>query len=443
LTDFLTATGAAQRLGVQPATLYAYVSRGLLSRHKAADGRHSLYDPEEVERLARRGRPRRPAGAADITVQSAITEIRGSSLRFRGLDATTLAVTRPFEDVAELLWTGELPPRAGHPGSWQAGPAALAAGRAAQAALPHGTLPLERLQVIVPAMAAADPRRSQLDLTAVLAAAASIVAGMVDCLPLAGHGHLSPGEPVAARLWPRLCARPPAPGLLRAMSAALVLLADHELAASTLAARVAASVQAGPYSVVSAGLAAMSGALHGGASLGAEALLASAARPGDVPRMVGELLRKGEKVPGFGHLIYKGADPRAVLLLDLVRQAAPKSPRLAVAEALLAEVRRRSLPEPNMDLALATLVRVAGMVRGAGEAMFAVARTAGWIAHALEAYAGDSPLRPRAMYIGRAAEAGAWLTPRWRRRSARGAGRRGRDAGRTPRSCAGRSSAAT
>jgi citrate synthase len=100
-------------------------------------------------------------------------------------------------------------------------------------------------------------------------------------------------------------------------------------------------------------------------------------------------------------LIYRGGDPRAILLLGLVRRAAPKSRQLAVAEALLAEVRPKSLPEPNIDFALAALARVAGMIRGAGEAMFAVARTAGWIAHALEAYAGDSPLRPRAVYIGR------------------------------------------
>jgi citrate synthase len=411
MADFLTTAEAARRLGVKPATLYAYVSRGVLSRGKAADGRASLFDADEVERLARRGRPRRPAGVADITVESAITEITGDSLRFRGLDATRLAVSRTFEEVAELLWTGEF--RSAR-GPWQARPAALAAGRAAQAALPAGTLPLERLQVIVPAMGATDPLRLQLDPSAVLAAGRSIIAGMVGCLPRpAGHSDPgqadppqtdadpSPGEPVAARLWSRLCAGRPAPGLLRAMSAALVLLADHELAASTLAARVAASVRADPYAVVSTGLGAMSGALHGGASLGAEALLAAAARPDDVPRVVSELLRRGEKVPGFGHLIYRGGDPRAILLLGLVRRAAPKSRQLAVAEAVLAEVRPKSLPEPNIDFALATLARVAGMIRGAGEALFAVARTAGWIAHALEAYAGDSPLRPRVVYIGR------------------------------------------
>jgi citrate synthase len=284
------------------------------------------------------------------------------------------------------------------------------AGRAAQAALPGGTLPLERLQVIVPAMAATDPLRLQLDRSAVVAAGRNIIAGMVGSLPSATAVEPGepgePGEPVAGRLWSRLCDRRPDPGLMRALSAALVLLADHELAASTLAARAAASVRADPYAVVGTGLGAMSGALHGGASLGAETLMAAASRPEDVPRVVAELLRRGEKVPGFGHFVYRGGDPRAVLLLDLVRRAAPKSGQLAVADAVFAEVRQKSLPEPNIDFAIATLARVAGMVRGAGEAIFAVARTAGWIAHALEAYSGPGPLRPRAVYTGKPAADG-------------------------------------
>jgi citrate synthase len=416
MADFLSAAEAARRLGVKPATLYAYVSRGVLSRGKAADGRASLFNIDEVERLARRGRPRRPAGVADITVESAITEITGDSLRFRGLDASRLAVSRTFEEVAELLWTGELR-SAREP--WQARPAALAAGRAAQAALPAGTLPLERLQVIVPAMAATDPLRLQLDPAAVLAAGRSIIAGMVDCLPstaisgpgisgpdTSGPGTSGPGQPVAERLWSRLCDRRASPALMHAMSAALVLLADHELAASTLAARAAASVRADPYAVVGTGLGAVSGALHGGASLGAETLMAAASGPDDVPRVVAELLRRGEKVPGFGHFVYRGGDPRAVVLLDLVRRAAPKSGPLAVADALGAEIRQKSLPEPNIDFAIATLARVAGMVRGGAEAIFAVARTAGWIAHALEAYAGPGPLRPRAVYTGNPAADG-------------------------------------
>jgi citrate synthase len=421
VTEFLTATEAAQRLGVKPATLYAYVSRGVLRRDRAADGRGSLFDAEEVERLVRRGRPRRPAGVADITVESAITELTADSLRFRGHDATRLAVTRTFEEVAELLWTGEFPPahavppgRSVPPMTWQATPAALAVARAAQAALPAGTLPLERLQVIVPVMAATDSLRLQLDRPAVLAAARNLIAGMVDCLPAPSSSGTGPADqtsatssapsgssaPIAERLWSMLCGRRPTPELLRALSAALVLLADHELAASTLAARVAASVRADPYAVVGTGLGAMSGVLHGGASLGVETLIAAARGPQDVPRVVGELLRRGEKIPGFGHFVYRSGDPRAVVLLGLVRRAAPKSGQLAVAEAVLAEVRRKSLPEPNIDFAVATLARVAGMVPGAGEAVFAVARTAGWIAHALEAYAGGGPLRPRAVYTG-------------------------------------------
>ena len=254
-------------------------------------------------------------------------------------------------------------------------------------------------------MAATDPLRLQLDRSAVIAAGRNIIAGMVDCLP--GDATSSAAESVAGRLWSRLCAGNgqgrPVPGLMRALSAALVLLADHELAASTLAARAAASVRADPYAVVGTGLGAMSGALHGGASLGAETLMAAARGPDDVPRVVAELLRRGEKVPGFGHFVYRGGDPRAILLLDLVRRAAPKSGQLAVADAVFAEVRQKSLPEPNIDFAIAALVRVAGMVRGAGEAIFAVARTAGWIAHALEAYSGPGPLRPRAVYTGRPA----------------------------------------
>jgi citrate synthase len=413
MTEWIGAAEAAERLGIKPASLYAYVSRGVLARRQEPGGRGSRYDAAEIAALARKGRPRRSSPGAELVIETAVTEIAGGVLRYRGRDVMELAVSRSFEEVALLLWGGD--PDA-EPGGWQAPAAALAVGRGAQAALPPRLLPLERLQVIVPALAATDPLRLQLDPAAVVAAGRSIIAGLVDCLPPAAPdypisdypstGYPDTGYPIADRLWPRLCDRRASPALRRALSAALVLLADHELAASTLAARAAASVRADPYAVVATGMGAVGGALHGGASLGAEAMLAAAAGPDDVPRVVGELLRRGEKVPGFGHFVYRTGDPRAVLLLDLVRRAAPKSGQLAVAEAVLAEVRRKSLPEPNIDFAIATLARVAGMIRGSGEAVFAVARTAGWIAHALEAYAGPGPLRPRAVYIGRPPVAG-------------------------------------
>jgi citrate synthase len=88
------------------------------------------------------------------------------------------------------------------------------------------------------------------------------------------------------------------------------------------------------------------------------------------------------------------------LLLKILRQSAPRSQRLAVAEAVVAEVRGRALPEPNIEFALAALASVAGMISGAGEAVFAVARAAGWLAHALEEYARNMPIRPRGVYTG-------------------------------------------
>jgi citrate synthase len=426
MTAWITAEAAAERLGIKRASLYAYVSRGVLVRRRAPGGRGSLFDAAEIEKLARRGRPRRAPGGAELVIESALTEISGDRLRYRGREVTALAVTRGFEDVASLLWTGDFTPRpapqaepagvprAGDftaPAGWRATPEAVAAGTAAQAALPAGALPLERLAVIVPALAATDPLRLHLDHPAVVAAGRAMIAGMVDCLPAphpqpaaspdqpaAGTGQ--PAPDIATRLWGKICAAAPAEGLLAALRAALVLLADHEFAASTLAVRVAASVRADPYAAVATGLGALGGPLHGGASLGAEAMLAAAAGPQDAPRVVGDLLRRTGRVPGFGHFVYRAGDPRAVCLLDLVARGAPGSARLAVAQAVLAEMRRRALPEPNIDFALAVLADVAGMISGAGEAVFAVARTAGWIAHALEEYARDVPLRPRALYTG-------------------------------------------
>jgi citrate synthase len=259
-------------------------------------------------------------------------------------------------------------------------------------------LPLERLAVIVPAMAAADPLRLHLDRPAVMAAGRCLIAGMVECMPQVGPDI--GGTTIATRLISRLCPTPPSPGLLDVLRASLVLLADHELAASTLAARVAASVRADPYAVVATGLGAVGGALHGGASFGAETMLRAAGQPADAVRSVGDLLRRGERIPGFGHFVYEDSDPRAVFVMNLIRQAAPDSEYIAVADAVITEARRRALPAPNIDFALATLATVGDMIPGAGEMIFAVARAAGWLAHALEEYARNTPIRPRGIYTG-------------------------------------------
>jgi citrate synthase len=427
MTDWIGAAEAAKRLGIKQASLYAYVSRGVLSRRREADGRASMFDADEVEELARKGRPRRTGGPAELVIESELTELTSKTQRYRGYDATDLAMRSSFEDVAMLLWTGSLPEPPGAAVSsdagalaggagvrdagaglrgWHATAAALAAGRAAQAALPAGTLPLERLQVIVPALAATDQFRLHLDRPAVVAAGQALIAGMIGALPPREGGSLDLAGlsgPVAARLATRLCTGPASPGLIRVLNSALVLLADHEMAASTLAARVAASMRADPYAVVATGLGAMGGALHGGAALGAELMLSSASSPADASRVVGDLLRRGERLPGFGHFVYKDGDPRANLLLELIAGYAPAAPQLAVASAVTDEARRRALPEPNIEFALAVLAGVACMIRGAGEAIFATGRTAGWLAHALEEYERNTPIRPRGVYTGRPA----------------------------------------
>src|SRR5215470_7278286 len=345
MTEWLGAGEAARRLGIKPATLYSYVSRGVLRRRTGDDGRSSLFDAGEVESLARRGRPRHP-GAGEFVIESALTELTGDRACYRGYDITALAARYELEDAAWLLWTGELTGRDREP--WRATEAALRAGRAAQAALPPGTLPLERFGVIVPALAATDPLRLQLDPPAVIAAGQAIMAGLVDCLPTPDGGSGADGGSLTGRLWRKLCPGPPDDGLKGALRVALVLLADHELAASTFAARVAASVRADPYAVVATGLGAAGGALHGGASLGVEAMLAAAAGPQDVARVVGSLLRRGERIPGFGHFVYRAGDPRAAFLLGEIRARAPGSPRLAVADALVREVVRGG-PHSGLD----------------------------------------------------------------------------------------------
>ncbi|WP_346049965.1 citrate synthase [Actinomadura chokoriensis] len=398
---WIDAKAAAERLGVKPATLYAYVSRGVLRRRHAADGRRSLFDAAQVEELARRGKPRRPPGPGELAIESAITALGADRPYYRGRDVLAMAESRTFEDVAAWLWTGD-DTAGGEP--WRPNEDGVAAAVAAQSGLPAGLLPLDRLHVITAALAATDPLRHHLGPEGVIATGRALVSGLVEALPPAAGRPPGAGGAggVAERLWSRLCPRPPGPGggLPRAFEAAMILLADHELAASTVAARAAASVRADPYAVVASGLGVLSGPLHGGASYGAERLIAEVAGPAEAARALGERLRGGERVPGFGHGVYKTGDARFTLLMGLVRAAAPGHERLAAADAVLAEAERRRLPAPNVDFALAALGAVAGLVPGAGEALFAVARTAGWLAHALEEYGGRRPLRPRAVYVG-------------------------------------------
>ena len=413
----LTTDEVARRLGVKPATVYAYVSRGLLHSERNAEGKGSLFAEADVEAFAaRRGRPV-PDSAVPV-IRTGVMLIRDGRLSYRGHDARVLARTSSYESVATLLWTGKLRHVPLEPSAQLRDLA-----RAVTAPLPAAARLTDRLRVICAAAAAADPLRFDTAPAAVLATGRTMLATMVAALPIRERAELVPatetadtgvapaadggpsGEgrfPFAGMLWRRLTASSPTPAAVRALNAALVLLADHDLAASTLAARVAASTRAHPYAVVGAGLAALDGPLHGAAGGLAYAMLAEAVRSGDPIAAVSDRLRAGGPVPGFGHLLYPDGDPRAIELLALLPRLPGATNARATIDAVAAAVARSSRISPNVDFAIAAFALLTGMAADAGEAIFAIARTAGWIAHALEEY-GDRPsrFRPSGRYAGR------------------------------------------
>lgn len=401
-TRWMTTAQAAELLGVKPETVYAYVSRGVLTRHRGADRRSSRFDRVEVERLAKRNRRGGRAGALEVVIDTELTLLDPEgALYYRGLDAIRLARTAHFEEVAELLWSGSAGTGAAGSGSgggpWRAGEPAVEVARRAQEALPPSTRPIDRVRVAVATLAAADPMRDDRRPAAVTATARALVAGVVDSLPV--HTPV-PGSSIAERLWSRLADRSPGAGEIRALDAALILLADHELAASTFAARIAASVWADPYLVVLTALSAGGGVLHGASASAVEGFLREAAESGDVPRLVGDRLRQGERLPGFGHAVYTGPDPRAEALLDLVARSGTQGRVDETVEELVRVVGRHGGPRPNVDLALGALAVKAGLADGSGEVIFLLGRMAGVVAHALEEYAHRLRFRPRALYTG-------------------------------------------
>lgn len=380
---------AARRLGVKLATLYAYVSRGLLDSHRSPDGRRSLFVLDDVEQLARRARGGRRVETRLATVTTSVTQLREDGPAYRGTPTVALATTASFEEVAEILW------RSGPPGPtpWEPAP------------LPDVPElgPSDRLRWAVLMSGAADPLRSDRTPAAVLRAARRLVATMVSSLgpgtAPGGELQLDGGNPrpgsVAARLTAALC-RDPSPGVGAAVNAALVLLADNELATSTVAVRVAASTRADLYDAMQAGLATLAGPLHGGASEQAYDLLSGVERIG--ARALDEPLRWHGRLPGFDPTVYEAVDPRfEVLHRSFDRLASPAQREVLRTVVDLASA--HGAPPPNVDLGIAAVLYAAGMPRDAGRTVFAVARVAGWTAHYLEEM-GERPLRfrTRAVY---------------------------------------------
>jgi len=384
----LTAESAADRLGVSRATLYAYVSRGFVRAHPAPDDpRRRLYSAADVERLAgnkTRGRKAGDIAAATLdyglpALASGVTLIEGDRLFYRGRDAAQLAAKASLEETARLLWNCSEDPFGAAP--------PLSRSAAKLIASLADVFPLDRCMAVLPVASVGsamtwqrDERRLWHDGAMLLRLMAGAATGTA---PSDAPVHLH-----VARAW-GLSAR-----AAHAIRAALVLCADHELNSSAFAVRVVASTGASLAACIAAGLSALSGPRHGGQTSLVEILFEEAERFGDAARMVHERLRRGDILPGFGHPLYRGGgDPRALALLALL----PPDPTRETLREAMDAVRG---VQPNVDFALVALRRALKLKPGSALALFAIGRTAGWIAHALEQQTEDKPIRPRARYTG-------------------------------------------
>lgn len=396
MQGMLTSKEAAARLGVKVSTVYVYVSRGLLESHRSEDGRRSLFAVEDVERLARRGRGGRGVESRMAVVNTAITELRPDGPHYRGRPAVELAAHWTPEQVAELLWDSE------EPGVWAPVPLG-----ATPSLAPHDLM----LWRVVMA-GAADPLRSDLRPRSVVRAARRLISTLAAGTDSPVGPRSAPPPPdspndrvpaddgpidaLAPRMAAALCGPSPDPAVVEAVRVAMVVLADHELATSTLAVRVAASTRADLYDAMLAGLGTLAGPLHGSAARHVVTLLRSAIERG-APAALDEAFRDQGLVLGFGHGAYPEGDPRCTALLAAVRGLGP-SAALDAVDAVVQLAADAELPPPNIDLAVGALAVCTDIDPAAIGSLFAVARCSGWVAHYLEELE-ELPLRFRARAV--------------------------------------------
>jgi citrate synthase len=378
-TLWITAEEALSLLGTKPQTLYANVSRGRI-RAKAdpVDPRRSLYQADDVKRLAARHAGRRQSAAVaadairwgDPVLPTSISTISNERLFYRGRDAVELCEHATLEEVAVLLWDTDSV-RIGA-GAGQGGSTRMAAAFAGLAARVMSDLPALRRKPFILRAEAAD----------VLSTVAKALAPWPEPLPL--HERLALG-------WQR----PDAAGPIRK---ALVLAAEHELNVSAFAARVTASSGAALSAATLSGLAALTGPRHGGAWISVTMLAEKAASVG-VREAIRSMLSSEGVVRPFGHRLYPHGDPRARALM-----ASFEAPPLYVS---LAEAGEDLLGEPiNIDFALAALAATFVLPEDAPLVIFALSRTVGWLAHAMEQIESGHMIRPRARYAGPGSDSG-------------------------------------
>ncbi|MBA5777399.1 helix-turn-helix domain-containing protein [Stappia sp. F7233] len=381
---YLSAGEASTELGVRQATLYAYVSRGLI-RSIPGPGRQRRYHAEDVRALRDRRDAGEPSsdksGATGPLLETQLTLITEQGPVYRGQPAVKLARTSSLEAVATLLW------------DCTDDPFANPAPQAPEMTIPD-LRPLERVMMAFAAWPAIDRAAFTLSHRLLIEKGAALLRAGIGAL----IGEAPSSDPVhltLARGWNVV--DPKAIDLIRA---ALVLSADHEFNTSAFAVRCAASTRAPLHAALIAGLGAFSGPRHGAASERVGAWLEKIGSADDIEPVMQELLIRGEELAGFGNVIYETRDPRAACLLELIAEGNFDHPLAGLLPQIIATADALFGKAPNIDFAFAAIQRLLKLPAHAGMSIFCAGRLTGWIAHALEQYQRADRIRPRAIYTG-------------------------------------------
>ena len=345
---------------------------------------------------------------------SAISSVDGEAgrLTYRGIEISQLAEHATFEEVAFLLWHDELPTQA----QLDDLNAQLHAARELPAvvvdalrALPADSNPMDALRTGVSILATFDPdvadnsiEASQRKAVRLLGQVPAVVATSARLAAGAEPGPTPRGS-IAASFLEALTGVAPDPTAAHTLDVLLVLQADHEFNASTFTARVIAATLSDIHSAVTGAIGALRGPLHGGANQGVMQMLFDVGAPDRAEAWVLEKLAKRERIMGFGHPVYRTADPRATILREMSRELSETSGHAdwfemssTIEDVMMREKRLNS----NVDFYAATVYAALGIPIDLFTPIFAISRTSGWAAHILEQFANNRIIRPRAEYVG-------------------------------------------
>jgi citrate synthase len=406
---YMRASEVMAYLRIRHQTLYAYVSRGWIRSEKQAGKRFNLYFREDVERVKSRAAVRSGHGAIAATamqfgepiIPTSITEIAADGPRYRGHPAVALARQGvSFERVAELLWTGHLPDSEVF---WESSPSRdvlRLCGPISQSATRNQFMEIFALIALTAGIARGGVAQRRYNGNP-LEAAREVLRLLVGCMGYLASERkfmaLRRGDSVAQGVL-RALGGAERPEDLQAVQAILVLLADHELAPGSFAARVAASSGASLHGCLVSALCTNAGLRAGRVYDLSEEFLSGARSRAGLMKQISHLQSLGRPVPGFTHRLYPKGDPRAVHLLELARARPHRSVRLREFLAFVESAQEELGLHPVIELVVVALCNEMALPRESGGAMFALARSAGWVAHIQEQRLSRVLLRPRAKF---------------------------------------------